>query len=130
MPEKSEFSDRFRAALQAMGVVARPIVVEREFNKRWHGTPVSQQTAWNWLNARAVPSQDKLQVLAEWLRVEPEVLRFGLRVRHAIEEHQQRWEGMNYAEREAVDIFLQLPAAQRKLVRDLILAVAGKTPQE
>lgn len=127
MSEKYAFSDRLRAAMQAQGLPARPTVVEREFNKRWPGQPVSPQAAWNWLNARAMPSQDKLQVLAEWLHVEPEVLRFGERVRHTVQEHRQRWgEDMNYAEREAVDVFLRLPDHERRLIREVILALADK----
>lgn len=127
MSEKHAFSDRLRAAMQALGLPVRPTVVEREFNKRWPGQPVSPQAAWNWLNARAVPSQDKLLVLAEWLHVEPEVLRFGERVRHTVQEHRQRWgDDMNYAERETVDLFLQLPDHERRLIREVILALAGK----
>jgi hypothetical protein len=77
------------------------------------------------LNNRSIPTQDKVQVLAEWLRIEPEVLRFGSEVRLSVQQHQKRWdEGVNYLERETFDAFLQLPADQRKIIREVILIFA------
>lgn len=125
MDEKLGFSNRLRAAMQAAGYEVRASVIEQEFNKRWWGRSVSLQAAWSWLNAKAIPSQDKLQVLAEWLKLEPQVLRFGTQVARSVQEHRQRWEEkLSYQERETVDAFLQLPAAQRKLIREVILTFA------
>lgn len=125
MNEKVEFSNRLRTAVVAAGYEARPSVIEREFNLRWHGRSISTQAAWSWLNAKSMPSQDKVQVLAEWLKIEPQALRFGMHVVLAVQEHRQRWsEGLGYLERETIDAFLQLPAAQRKLIREVILTFA------
>lgn len=125
MNEKVEFSERFRALLVGAGYQARPSVVEHEFNLRWHGRSVSTQAAWSWLNAKSIPSQDKVLVLAEWLKVEPQVLRFGETVLQSLKEHKQRWdEGVGYLERETFDAFLKLPAPQRKLIREVILTFA------
>ena len=56
---------------------------------------------------------------------EPQVLRFGEAVRQSLQKRHQRWEeGMNHLERETVDTFLQLPAPQRKLIREVILTFA------
>ena len=75
--------------------------------------------------AEAIPEQDKLLVLAEILRVEPEALRFGQAVRQKVQEQRARWdEGLSYQEREVLDAFLNLPVAQRKIVREVILAFA------
>lgn len=69
--------------------------------------------------------QDKVQVLAEWLKVEPDVLRFGTAVQLSVQQHKKRWEeGVNHIEREAFDAFLQLPAVQRKVIREVIQAFA------
>lgn len=125
MNEKIEFSQRLRDAMVRMGYVASPSVLEHEFNLRWPGRSISNQAAWGWLNSRSIPTQDKLQVLAEWLKTAPEVLRFGEAVRHKVRKHQQRWdENLNHTEREVIDAFLQLPAAQRKLIREVILTFA------
>ena len=56
----------------------------------------------------------------------PEVLRFGDAVRNSVQQHRQRWdEGIGYLERETFDAFLQLPAPQRKLIREVILTFDG-----
>lgn len=125
MNEKIEFSSRLRQAMTDAGYVASPSVLEHEFNLRWYGRSISNQAAWSWLNSKALPTQDKLQVLAEWLNVEPEVLRFGEAVRNQVAEHRRRWgEGVGHLERETLDAFLQLPAPQRKLIREVILTFA------
>ena len=125
MNEKLEFSNRLRAAMTVAGHQARPSVIEREFNLRWHGRSISTQAAWSWLNSKAIPAQDKIQVLAEWLKIEPEVLRFGEAVRYTVQQHRKRWdEGVGYLERETFDAFLKLPAPQRKIIREVILTFA------
>jgi hypothetical protein len=125
MNEKVQFSARLRDAMVRGGYAVSASVLEHEFNLRWHGRSISNQAAWGWLNSRSIPTQDKLQVISEWLRIEPEVLRFGERVRHEVREHQRRWdEGLNYVEREVIDVYLQLPPEQRKVLREVILAFA------
>lgn len=48
---------------------------------------------------------------------------FGDAVRTKVQEHQQRWgEGVGYVERETLDAFLQLPATERKIIREVIWA--------
>ncbi len=67
--------------------------------------------------------QDKMQVLAEWLKVEPEVLRFGEVVRKSVQSHKQRWAtGIGFQERETLEEFLALSAPNRKVVREVIAA--------
>lgn len=125
MNEKIEFSNRLRDAMVKAGYVASPSVLEHEFNLRWYGRSISNQAAWGWLNNRSIPTQEKLQVLAEWLKVEPQVLRFGEVVRNSIQLYKQRWdEGVGHLERETFDAFLKLPAPQRKLIREVILTFA------
>ena len=125
MNEKIEFSNRLREAMVSAGYAASPSVLEHEFNLRWYGRSISNQAAWSWLNSRSMPTQDKVQVLAEWLRIEPEVLRFGEAVRNSVRMQRDRWEqGIGYLERETFDAFLQLPAPQRKLIREVILTFA------
>jgi hypothetical protein len=126
MNEKLEFAERLRSAMTQAGYPLRPVVLEREFNTRFWGRSITLQAARRWLRGEAIPAQDKLQVLADWLAVEPEVLRFGVAVRNAVQERKQRWdEGVGYLERETFEAFLSLPAAQRKIVREVIMAFAN-----
>jgi len=60
-------------------------VIKHEFNLRLYGKSISNQAARWWLNNRTIPTQDKIQVLAEWLKIEPEVLRLGEQVRIAVQ---------------------------------------------
>lgn len=125
MTEKIEFSQRLRNAMLAAGYPDRPAVLEREFNSRYWGRSVTFQAVSRWLRGEAIPSQDKLQVLAAWLRVEPQALRFGERAALAAREQRGRWEDPKfYPEREAIEAFLVLPPQQRKVVRDVIMAFA------
>lgn len=125
MNEKIDFSKRLRDAMVKAGYAASPSVLEHEFNLRWYGRSISNQAAWGWLNNRSIPTQEKLQVLAEWLKVEPQVLRFGEAVRNSVQQHKKRWdEGVGYLERETFDTFMKLPAPQRKVVREVIQAFA------
>ena len=125
MNEKIEFTKRLRAAMSQSGYMPSPSVLEHEFNLRWPGKSITNQAAWGWLNNRSIPMQDKIQVLAEWLKIEPDVLRFGTAVRLSVQQHKKRWdEGAGHLERETFDAFLQLPAAQRKIIREVILTFA------
>ena len=121
MDEKAEFSQRLRQAITAAGYAVRPIVLEREFNTRYWGRSVTVQAVRRWLRGEAIPSQEKLQVLADWLNVEPQVLRYGEGIVKTVREKQQRWEeGITAENRELFATFLRLPVPQRKAIRDII----------
>lgn len=125
MNNKLEFAQRLRDAMVAAGLEARPGVLLNQFNANYWGRSVSFQAVSRWLRGEAIPEQDKLLVLAGILKIEPEVLRFGEAVRKSVQQHRQRWdEGIGYLERETFDAFLQLPAPQRKLIREVILTFA------
>jgi len=109
----------------AAGLEPRPGVLLNLFNTNYWGRSVTFQAVSRWLKGEAIPAQDKLVVLAGLLKVEPEVLRFGEQVRQSVERYRQRWdEGIGYQEREVFDAFLQLPAPQRKVLREVILTFA------
>ena len=125
MNDKLEFSQRLQAAMVAAGLEPRPGVLLNQFNANYWGRSVTFQAVSRWLRGEAIPAQDKLQVLASFLKIEPEVLRFGEAVRNSVQQHRQRWdEGVGYLERETFDAFLKLPAPQRKLIREVILTFA------
>jgi transcriptional regulator with XRE-family HTH domain len=76
--EKQGFSRRLREGLRRAGLQGRGAAgVAREFNLRYHGTPVTAQAVRKWLGGRSLPSQDKVRALALWLEVSPGWLRFG-----------------------------------------------------
>ncbi|MBN8557683.1 MAG: transcriptional regulator [Proteobacteria bacterium] len=125
MDNKLEFADRLHDAMLAAGLEPRPSVLLNLFNMHYWGRSVTFQAVSRWLKGQAIPAQDKLTVLADLLKIEPEVLRFGSAVRESVQVRRQRWdEGIGYLERETFDAFLQLPAPQRKLIREVILTFA------
>jgi hypothetical protein len=123
MDEKAQFSQRLRSAIEKAGYSVRPIVLEREFNTRYWGQPITVQAVRRWLRGEAIPSQEKLQVLADWLKMEPHILRYGEQAVNAVRAKQKSWtDGIGYQEREIIEAFLALPAPQRKVVREVIEA--------
>lgn len=125
MNEKAEFAERLRQAMLHAGYPDRPAVLEREFNSRYWGRSVTFQAVSRWLRGQSIPSQEKLQVLAEWLDIEPQALRFGNDSVNQIREKRARWEDpAHYQDRSTIEAFLSLPVAQRKIVREVILAFA------
>ena len=126
---KAEFARRLREAMVAAGYEAKPAVLEREFNQRYWGKAVTLHGVRRWLLGETFPAQDKLLVLAEWLGLEPQALRFGDEVTRNVRARRKRWEeGIGYAEREVFEAFLRLPVPQRKTVREVILAFARAYP--
>ena len=125
MDEKSEFSERLKKAMKEAGYPARPAVLEREFNLRYLGHPVSVQAVARWLKGEAIPAQDKLQLIAEWLQVEPQTLRFGMNAVLSIRERKKRWEtAISGPEREILETFLALSTEHKKVAQTLIQALA------
>ena len=134
MDQKLEFAERLQAAMRAAGLEPRPAALLNVFNANYWGRSVTFQAVSRWLRGESIPAQDKLIVLAQVLKVEPEVLRFGETVRKSVQEQRRRWEeGVGYLERETFDAFLKLPAPQRKVIREVILTFAkvyGTPPPE
>ena len=85
--EKGDFSRRLKEALRRARADTSPTRLAREFNLRHHGKPVTAQTARKWLYGKALPTQDKLRSLCQWLEVSPQWLRYGEAERpHAVKQ--------------------------------------------
>ncbi|MCE8040277.1 transcriptional regulator [Halomonas sp. MCCC 1A11062] len=125
MNEKTAFAERLAAAMRAAGYEPRPAVLEREFNLRYWGKPVTLQGVRRWLCGETLPQQEKLQVLAEWLGVEPQTLRFGEHGNYRVSEPHGVWEAsVGAEERRVLQRYLALPVEQRKVVAQVIEAFA------
>lgn len=124
--ERQEFSRRLAAAMRAKGYSPQPGVLHKLFNSRYPGRSVAFSTASKWLRGMTLPEQDKLQVLAELLNVEPHVLRFGGKSR--VGEVPPQWPaGLASQDHAMIVSFLDLPAPHRKLVRELVSALSTVT---
>lgn len=119
------FALRLKGALTAAGYEPRPSVLEREFNLRYWGAPITFQAVRRWLRGDSIPSQDKLQVLARWLGIEPQVLRYGEQASQVCMPMQATWVvPVNEEEDEVLRIYRGLPEEQRQVLRQVILAFA------
>jgi transcriptional regulator with XRE-family HTH domain len=75
--EPEAFSQRLNAALVASDIVVSATAVQREFNALSPQAPVSAHAVRKWILGESIPTQQRLQVLAAWLKVTPNWLRFG-----------------------------------------------------
>jgi transcriptional regulator with XRE-family HTH domain len=122
---KAQFAERLREAMKAAGYEAKPAVLEREFNTRYWGRAMTLHGVRRWLRGETLPSQEKLLVLAEWLGVPPQQLRFGGEVVQRVQQRRARWDsGIGYQDRDIFEAFLKLPVPQRRVIREVILAFA------
>lgn len=128
---KAQFAQRLREAMSALGYDPRPAVLEREFNLRYWGKAMTLHGVRRWLRGETLPSQDKLLVLAEWLQVPPQQLRFGAEIEMRVRERRARLEtALDYQDREVIEAYLRIPQPQRKALREVIIAVARAYPAE
>jgi len=76
--EREDFSARLQQALRDADYSPdSPTQLAREFNIRFGGRPITVHAARKWLMGEAIPTQEKLRTLAQWLGVPAEWLRFG-----------------------------------------------------
>lgn len=120
-----KFAQRLAKAMVTQGYEPRPVVLEREFNLRYSGKPMTISGVRKWLIGTAIPSGDKLLTLAKWLDIPPEELAFEKDIEKAIAQREVRWkEEIGYKDKEIFDAFIKLPAPQKKVIREVIMAFA------
>jgi transcriptional regulator with XRE-family HTH domain len=124
MTPKEQFAKRLRTAMKHAGIADSITELQLAFNRRWKGEPVGVQAAWNWFHGRTMPRHEKLLVLAEVLNVDPSELEYGIKSQATIAQPHP-WEKLTtHLERESIEAFLNLPARERQIVRDVILTFA------
>ena len=128
MATKSEteaFAHRLKLALEASGVRVSPTVVANDFNLRYWGRSITSHTARNWLLGKAIPTQDKLRVLADWLQVSPNELRFGGAPDHQVAAAKDSGlDCMDMADREMLHRYIGLVREDRRTVREVVNALS------
>jgi len=76
--EREQFSQRLQKMLrETHHSPDSPTELAREFNIRFSGPPITVHAARKWLVGEAIPTQDKIRALAQWLVVPADWLRFG-----------------------------------------------------
>lgn len=123
--ETLAFAARLKTALESAGVRVSPTVIAHEFNLRFWGRSITPHTARNWLLGNSLPTQDKLRVLANWLQVAPDELRFGRELgKLRAPGSDALIDDLNLADRELVTRYLSLSPHARRTARDVVIALA------
>lgn len=68
---KAIFSKKLAEAMQNSGYRAEPAVLEREFNLRHYGKPMTLHGVRKWLIGESIPPYEKIITLAQWLKIPP-----------------------------------------------------------
>lgn len=119
--ERESFSERLQTALRnAHYSPDSPTRLAREFNIRFTGRPITVHAARKWLVGEAIPTQEKLRMIAHWLGVPAEWLRFG-----GTESVASNGEGASLARFESADVKLiadlqRLDEHHRQIAREFI----------
>lgn len=121
-PHAHEFSNRLKIALAHAGVKASASHLASEFNLRYWGHSISTHAARNWLLGVSVPKQDKLIVLADWLRVTPEALLFGTDPAYPVCDSVAE-EPINLVDKALISKYLRLLPEHRFAVRLVVEAL-------
>lgn len=74
--EREQFSARLKQALGTVG--ASPTKLQREFNRAYDGQPITVHAARKWLVGEAIPTQEKIRILAKLTGSTMDWLRFGV----------------------------------------------------
>ena len=110
--EKALFSQRLRVALEAASYGTFKVSdIEREFNLRYVSGSVTPQ---------AIPSLDKIQVLADWLNVSAEWLKTGA--------SNTTLNAQSLIEKQGLESFLQLNNEHKYLILNLMQALLKTYP--
>jgi transcriptional regulator with XRE-family HTH domain len=75
--ELKAFANRLETLLLNQGKSLSPTALARSFNLRWRGIPVTVNATRKWLMGMAMPTLDKLTVLANMLNTSEDWLRWG-----------------------------------------------------
>lgn len=127
--ERRHFSDRLRNALQACGYGTSPTAFAQEFNLRAEGATVTVHGARKWLFGEAIPTQARVQVLAEWLNVTAAWLRFGDPDSAVASNSKRSTADIDSAELRLLKDFRRLPEHTRVVVRDLVDSLLRNSQQ-
>lgn len=122
---KKQFANQLREAMLAAGYEPKPAVLEREFNTRHWGKPMSLHGVRLWLQGETMPDFRKMETLSTWLGVSVQQLSYGGPTGRTVEQRRARWDsGIGYQDRDIFEAFLKLPVPQRRLIREVILTFA------
>ncbi|MFI4969332.1 MAG: helix-turn-helix domain-containing protein [Lysobacterales bacterium] len=127
--EQAAFAERLHRLLAEKRFEASPVELAPLLAR--YGVSVTPQAVSGWLNGSFMPRLGNLRALAALLEVDLHALQAGGKPRHGVKEPAPTWvSDLSGKDALAFREFTTLPAAQRKLVRELIAALAAAVTRE
>ena len=130
MNEREQFAQNLKRILVEKGISPKASVLERKFNLHHYGKPIGLHAVARWLRGEALPSLARLRTLADWLEVEltelvsAETAYKINKVEKQKEPSKHIWQtAASYQDQMLFETFLNLPQEQRKVVREVIVAM-------
>jgi len=123
--EKEQFSARLQRALLSAQCPNTPNDFVKEFNLRANGACVTVYAARKWLSGTAIPTQEKVQILAGWLGVSSSWLRFG--TDHDGPPANGSARGLTRPDRVLLDAVHRLSARDRTVVYEMVKSLLRNT---
>lgn len=77
LAERDAFAQRLLVSLFNAGIGQSPTALARQYNARFPMAPVTNHAVRKWMLAEALPTQKRLELLAEMLGVSSQWLRYG-----------------------------------------------------
>jgi len=118
--ERDHFSDRLKAALQAAGLDSSPSKFATAFNVRADGATVTVHGARKWLIGEAIPTQARIQIIADWLGISAAWLLFGEAQNAEVHTDDALTHKLDTPELVLVRDLRRLSQDNRMLVRDIV----------
>ena len=122
--QQALFSKRLIWALEVLGITPSPTILQREYNSISNQPAITIHAARKWLMGEAIPTQGRIQILAEWLNVSPSWLRFGE------QQSENKTTDMTAQEWRLVKGFRRLTEKQRVGVLAMVLAIPAPRPKK
>jgi len=123
LDERKSFSERLKIALRNQHIAPKPSAFARGFNLRADGSTVTPHAARKWLVGEAIPTQERILILAKWLNVNAAWLRFGDADNTEVIDTRNLADSLTKDETELVRGVIGLSAPSQAVVRELVHAL-------
>ena len=125
--QRQAFTQRLREEWTRSGRQASPVVLAREINLHLKkAEKVTPSSCRKWLHGQSIPTQEKLQVLANILQVSPAWLRYGQLT--DVQEPVPNSPPLTPAELSLLEVWRQLGRSQQRAVRSLMGQMLKQDP--
>lgn len=118
--ERSNFADRLQSALIAAKEPTGATAFARAYNLRAKGASVTAHAGRKWLKGEAIPTHEKIQIMAKWLNVHASWLRFGDAQNGAYRTVSNGTETFSTNDLVLINDIVALPEFAQAVVRDLV----------